>query len=92
MEIDEHDVGITPSKGAIWKEIVLEINFNDCVTCNDGLPICAVKVNKTIKLSEPINSDSDIEIHEEILIKTDTFSRALHHLETENLLQAAEHK
>ncbi|GFT40286.1 hypothetical protein TNCV_627771 [Trichonephila clavipes] len=59
---------------------------------DDGLPICAIEVEEIVDLSEPINSDSNAEIDNEALFKIVTFSKALHCLETENILYAAESK
>ncbi|GFW59276.1 hypothetical protein TNCV_2910221 [Trichonephila clavipes] len=54
----------------------------DYATSEDGLPIWATEVDEIIDLLEPMNSDSDTEIDDEIPIKTATFSKALHCLET----------
>ncbi|GFX78026.1 hypothetical protein TNCV_971801 [Trichonephila clavipes] len=45
-------------------------------TMDDGLPICAAKVEETVELSEPKNSYSDAEIDYETSIKTVTFPNA----------------
>ncbi|GFX94260.1 sushi, von Willebrand factor type A, EGF and pentraxin domain-containing protein 1 [Trichonephila clavipes] len=50
------------------------------VTFDNGLPLCETDVEETVDPSEPVNSDSGVEI-DETSIKTVTFSNALHCLE-----------
>ncbi|GBN48308.1 hypothetical protein AVEN_168893-1 [Araneus ventricosus] len=80
-ESDENDEEVIfpfdPSEELVWKEVASGIDFNDYVTCDDGLSICASEVNEIADLSEPMNSDSDAEIDNETPIKTATFSDAL---------------
>ncbi|GFV24371.1 uncharacterized protein TNCV_4539671 [Trichonephila clavipes] len=52
------------------------------VTFDDELLICVTKIGEIVDLSEPMDSDYNAEIDNETLIKTVTFSNALHCLET----------
>lgn len=78
-ESDEYNEDIAP-----LEEVAPGIDFNDYVTCDDGLSICATEVSEIVDLSEEMNSDSDVEINNEneTPIETVTFSNALHGLET----------
>ncbi|GFT42303.1 hypothetical protein TNCV_1786171 [Trichonephila clavipes] len=44
--------------------------------------MCATEIQGIVDLSEPMNSDSDAKYENETLIKTATFSNALHCMET----------
>ena len=50
----ESDENSYPSE-VICKEVVPGIDFNDYVTCDDGLTLCANEVYEIVDLSEPIN-------------------------------------
>ena len=63
-------------------EIAPGIGFNDYVTCDDRLSICASEVSEISELLETVNSDSDTEIENQTPSETVTFSNALKGLET----------
>lgn len=75
-ESDENDEDIAP-----LEEVAPGIHFNDYLTCDDGLSICATEVNEIFDLSESMNSNSDLE-NDETPIETVTFSNAVRGLET----------
>ncbi|GFT43483.1 hypothetical protein TNCV_815281 [Trichonephila clavipes] len=52
------------------------------VTFDDELPICATEIQKIVDLSKPRNSDFDADTDNETIIKSFTFSKASHCLET----------
>lgn len=66
----ESDENIANSEKVVWNKITSDIDFNDYVTCADGLSICTIEVDEIVNLLEPLNSNSDAEIDKEILIVT----------------------
>ncbi|GFV06769.1 hypothetical protein TNCV_1611821 [Trichonephila clavipes] len=62
--------------------------FNENVTSDDGLPICATEVQEVVNLLERMDNDSDAEIGNDTPVKTATFSNALHCLKTEKIPKA----
>lgn len=64
MESDENE-HIASAEEVICEEVAPGIDFNDYVTCDDGLPICATDVYEIDDLSEQMDSDSEEEIDNE---------------------------